>query len=84
MHRPPGTATKRLSTKSASGLVTGKREALKKSQAYPRMFGQAIAKIYRELAHRACVDDLLEEDVAALVAFKLVSKQGKAKRARAE
>ena len=78
LKRPKKASREKLSTKK-DGTVTGKRSALKASQAYPREFGVAVAKIYRTLQKDASIDDLLEDDCSALLVEALTGVQRRKK-----
>ena len=62
LKRPPGHATERLSVRSKGGHVTGRREALKSSQAYPPAFGTTVSNIFKTSATAQSMDDLMEDD----------------------
>jgi len=81
LHRPKAIVQEKLFSRK-DNCVTGKRAALKSSQAYPAAFGRAVAQIFLEIAKEASIGDLLEQDAAALLASKLSSVEHKTKRAR--
>ena len=69
---PKKATTERLAVKK-HGSVTGRKDALKSSQAYPAAFGQAVSGIYQQLQQARSLGDLLEEDGTAILAAALMS-----------
>ena len=62
LYKKPGKVSKTLAIRAEDGAVTGKRSDLKASQAYPAPFGDAVARIFVAIKHRASVHDLLDVD----------------------
>ena len=63
LYRQPVKVTQTLCTRNQNGGVTGKRAALKLSQAYPPDFGKAVARIFALIRKRSSFDDLLDSDL---------------------
>jgi predicted transcriptional regulator len=63
LYRQPVKVTQTLATRNQNGGVTGKRAALKLSQAYPPEFGKAVARIFALIRKRSSFDDLLDSDL---------------------
>ena len=82
LKREPVKTKKRLAVRSEDGGVTGIRKALKSSQAYPPKFGAAVALIFKALANKQSLHDLLEEDGCAMVYRLLAPSKPPMKRKR--
>ena len=63
--RKPVKVGKTLAIRNENGGVTGKKDELKESQAYPPDFGKAVAKLFILIKNRASLDDLLDTDLCS-------------------
>ena len=63
-----------LVRRSSSG-VTGNKEQLKRSSAYPQAFGQAVACIMAECMSECSADDIFEDDLVVELAGQLCKKR---------
>ena len=76
LHRPRALTGNTLTTRSADGSATGKQADLKRNQAYPRLFGRAVAKLCKKLLLEQDPDDMFEDDVADFLVDSCIADAG--------
>lgn len=79
LYRPRILTGQTLAYRSANGSATGKKSILKGSQAYPRLFGRAVAKIVKKRLEEKNIDDIFIDDLAEHIMVKPPKKGNKTK-----